>query len=52
MVVSPNLDSRIVNILTPPAYEMKVIKASLYAQIYEKKRNNVKKKKQKCFILI
>ena len=36
----------------PPAYEMKVIKASLYAQIYEKKRNNVKKKKQKCFILI
>ena len=51
-VVSPNLDSRIVNILTPSAYEMKVIKAPLYAQIYEKKRNNVKKKKQKYFILI
>lgn len=51
-VVSPNLNGCIINILTPSAYEMKVIKAPLYAQIYEKKRNNVKKKKQKYFILI
>lgn len=35
-VVSPNLNGCIINILTPLAYEMKVIKASLYAQIYEK----------------
>lgn len=43
-VVSPNLDSRIVNILMPSAYEMKVIKAPLYAQIYEKNGTTSKRK--------
>jgi len=40
-------DSRIVNILTPSAYEMKVIKAPLYAQIYEKKTEQRQKEKAK-----
>ena len=48
-VVSPNLDSRIVNILTSSAYEMKVIKAPLYAQIYEKK--TVQRQKEKAKML-
>lgn len=35
------------NILMPSAYEMKVIKASLYAQIYEKKTEQRQKEKAK-----